>query len=751
MSHRIIHRGKDLTVTIDGKSCAGKYGQTVLEIARENNIYIPTMCYLTKLKPISSCRMCVVEVDGVDGMVLSCQEKAVDGANINTNSMELSKYRRNIMKLYDVNHPLQCGVCDKSGECDLQNKTLEFGIVNQEFSAVEQKRNIENWGFISYDPYLCIMCERCVHTCNEITGDEALSIFAGGYKSKIIRKDDRNCSECGECMAVCPVGALTNKFFKYNSNAWEGHKIPSTCAHCSSGCSLNYEVRNAGTLQIGKEKIVRVTNDFQVESLCGAGRFGYDFYNQYEQKDEARFAIAIEAFKKADTIKFDSFITNEEALILQKMKERFGFKLINNEARNYQSFLNSYSYVTSNSLYSASLDDVKAADFILCIGTKIANDNPMVKYHINMACKNNKADFVYAHPIGDDFLKTIVTQFVKYEAGSEEGVMALLAKSLCKDFDDELTSYFDEIDDGYISAESNVGEEEIEKIKKKLIRKHNKVIVVGADLYAHKRASNIAKLLGLLEVFGGFKVLIIPSCTNTLGVSKICQLDSNEGDFVVGYNQKGDFTIGSIDGVHLQMPALNQQEGTFTTLNKEVKALNVAIEFGGYCLNDIANEMRLTVHDIKFTIDYTDLLPTQSEYKSVSFDNLGAGYSLKCLKVEQNIELEEIDELDSYNGSVVYLCNQNNQFNYNTAKSNNLKNTSVLYGSESFAQAAKIKDGDEIVVDFGSIHNKKLFKIDRELKGTVGIYNIFDELLSGDSVSSGYRYQKVKISKVISL
>ena len=124
--HNSLGTGKEITVTIDGKSCKSTFGKTILEIARENDIYIPTMCYLTKVLPIASCRMCIVDVEGVDGAILSCQEKAVDGAVVTTQNAELYAERQNIMKLYNVNHPLECGVCDKSGACDLQNKTLEF-------------------------------------------------------------------------------------------------------------------------------------------------------------------------------------------------------------------------------------------------------------------------------------------------------------------------------------------------------------------------------------------------------------------------------------------------------------------------------------------------------------------------------------------------------------------------------------------------------------------------------------------------
>jgi len=141
---------------IDGKEIIADRNETILSAARREGIYIPTMCYLTKIKPIASCRMCVVEVEGVDGFVLSCQERAVEGAKIKTNSPALFKHRQNIMKLYDVNHPLECGVCDKSGECDLQNKTLEFQVSEQEFTARDQKREIKDWNYLQYDPSLCI-------------------------------------------------------------------------------------------------------------------------------------------------------------------------------------------------------------------------------------------------------------------------------------------------------------------------------------------------------------------------------------------------------------------------------------------------------------------------------------------------------------------------------------------------------------------------------------------------------------------
>lgn len=218
------------------------------------------MCYISKTTPCASCRMCVVEAEGVDGLVLSCNTPPTEGIEIKTNSVKLEQERTNIMKLYDVNHPLECGVCDKSGECDLQNKTLEFDISQQNFSAKDQVRKIENWGMINYDPALCIMCEKCTHVCNEVIGDDAIDVKYGGYSSTIIPKNAETleCTFCGECIAVCPVGALISSDFQYTSNAWELSCVPSICAHCSAGCSLEYETKYSGDRSSLSKSIYRV-------------------------------------------------------------------------------------------------------------------------------------------------------------------------------------------------------------------------------------------------------------------------------------------------------------------------------------------------------------------------------------------------------------------------------------------------------------------------------------------------------------
>jgi len=745
---------KIINFKIDGKDVQAKKGETILQVARKNDIYIPTMCYISKTSPCASCRICSVEAEGVDGFVLSCNTPPTEGIEIRTNSQALELERTNIMKLYDVNHPLECGVCDKSGECDLQNMTLEFNVGQQNFSAKDQTRKIEDWGLINYDPALCILCEKCVHVCNEVIGDDAIDVQFGGYSSVIIPKNAQtlDCTFCGECIAVCPVGALVSSNFKYSANAWELSRVPSTCAHCSAGCSLEYETRHAGIN--GEDSIYRVKNNYEFSSLCGAGRFGFDF-NNCATKDENAFHKAIKAVENANAIRFSSMITNEEAHILQLLKDKLGLKLFNEDARLYAEFMQAYSKVSGKLHHSGSLDAIKQADALIMIGSRIATDNPMVRYALRTASQHNGAKIVYAHPLEDALMKNTATQFMKYEAGSEEGVIALLANELLQneDIDEKSRAFLDDLDLGYLEAESNIGDDELKLMSKSFARSTNRVLVVGNDIFAHHRAKNIAKLIALIEKYTNFSLVVVPTEVNTVGVSLLCELDMDENiPNVVGYNAQGEFMMSASQESDLAMPALNQVEGTVVNVDNQVLPLNVALKFEGYILNDIAHAFGLEKVN---TIDYTQELDSSKGFKAVAFDSLenfltphgedNRGYILEEVLSETDLTLEPVEELPEFNGTVVYHCNPVLQFNEFTNQTKQLEKDDTLRGSAQFAAAARISDGDLIEISFADTTLKRVFKQDDELKGTIALNPTFD---IGQDMSR-YRFEKSKIMRVV--
>jgi len=728
---------KIINFKINGTDVEAIDGESILQVARREGMYIPTMCYLAKATPNASCRMCVVEVKDVDGFVLSCNTPPVEGAEINTDSDELYKERQNIMKLYNVNHPLQCGVCDKSGECDLQNKTLEFNVGEQNFSVRDQARKKKKWGVHTYDPALCILCEKCTAVCNQVVGNEALFVKPGGYKSHIDIKLS-NCIQCGECISVCPVGAMASTDFKYTSNAWELTKVPSSCAHCSSACSLNYESKDG--------LIRRVTNEADFSSLCGAGRFGYDFENKVAFKDEAGFAKAVESFKNAKNVIFNSLITNEEAYLLNELKKKLGFNLVNEEAKKYQEFMDAFSTTANTSLYSADINDLKACDYAISVGSSLQSDNPMVKFAMAQAVNYKKAFVATIHPIEESPIANVISMYIKNEVGSEEAALAMLAETFVEDKSSQ-KDFFDSLDIGYLSGESNISEEELETLKLKIDRKKNPILVIGEDVINHPRAKNIALIAGYLQKNTNFKVLVIPTVTNTLGVSLICDLDDAQDGFSVGYNVKADFTLSAKGDGDLDIPALNQQEGTFVNIDKGLVVLNAGVEYHGYELNDIALTFGVGSKNV---IDNTSKLG----FKDIAFDDLDnyydnagnsyRGYKIDSVENNHDVKIEEVDELGEFNGAVVYSRDPLSQFSIFTKDCKQIAQRVELIGSAQFAMAAKIKSGDNVKFIIDGVEVLRHFKVDKHMKGTIA-YNPTFEM---DSKSSGYRYNQVKVEVI---
>jgi NADH-quinone oxidoreductase subunit G len=766
-----------VSITIDGQEYKAKEGEYILNAARANDIFIPAICYLTRCSPTLACRICLVEADGKQ--VYSCNAKVKEGMEITVSTPDILAERRAMMEVYDVNHPLQCGVCDQSGECELQNYTLELGVDSQSYSIPDTKREATDWSSVlHYDAGLCIVCERCTTVCKDMIGDAAIKTTKRGgealdkawkdempkdayamwnklQKSVIAPSNgtgNTDCSDCGECVAVCPVGALVSKDFVYTSNAWDLKKIPATCAHCSSGCQIYYETKPA-SIEDRTEKIFRVSNEWNYVSLCGAGRFGYDFENKTATKDEAKFATAVEAFKKAKVINFNSVITNEEALMLQTLKEKLGVKLINREARAFQRFLSFYTEASGQSLYTLDFKEVMATDFVMSVGTSLRNDNPNARYAFNNVQKMNKGAGLYFHPVGDNLIPTFGKniEMFAHKVGHEEAALLFIIK-LFADMEKLPTSVKDQLDTDFVEllgGDSAKFEKGFDKMMKK---KETFSLMVGEDLYFHEKAENLAKLIAVLEASSDVKVAMIPPKTNSLGVALICDLDDEADGYTIGYNESGDFRLSALGDGDLDMPAMNQQEGTLTNMHKRVTPTNVAVDYAGYELNDIMREVAVAP---KETIMWTEYLPVAKGFKTVEFDALEnhyendgterRGYLLEATSIEpKEISVDKFNNSTALEGDIVYRCNPQRQFNDFSDKAHQIFETFALYASVARAEAL----GKKVEVEFDNGSLTLDVVVDDRMEGDIVAIPDFKSAENVYELFGESRYKSVTIKEV---
>jgi predicted molibdopterin-dependent oxidoreductase YjgC len=266
-------------LTIDGRKVFAQTDSTILQAARSAGVRIPTLCFHERMKPLGTCGLCVVEVDGESTPVSSCSTPVADGMSVVTNSDSIIGIRKDVLRTLLADHPLDCPICDKAGECMLQDLVYEHGITDIEAKPpVSKFVSAYSTPFLKSWPERCVLCERCVSACNEIQAIGALSVKETP-EGKRISYDRDKCVTCGECIQVCPVGAILEKKSVRRWRPWEVKKIRTTCPYCGVGCQLCLHVKD--------DRIVRVSGveDAQPNKgrLCVKGRYGFDFIHSEER------------------------------------------------------------------------------------------------------------------------------------------------------------------------------------------------------------------------------------------------------------------------------------------------------------------------------------------------------------------------------------------------------------------------------------------------------------------------------------
>src|SRR5215469_6736919 len=267
---------KLVKLKIDDREVEVPAGTLVIEATRHLGIEVPSFCYYPGLALQGACRMCLVEVEKTPKLQTGCTLAVAEGMVVRTNSEPVRDARKFMLEFLLSNHPLDCPVCDKGGECELQDMVFRYGADSSRFTEEKIHRPEEKWSdLVYYDAPRCILCFRCVRICDEGMDVKALGIGMRGAHSIIIpnREDHLDCEECGMCIDICPVGALTSGTYRYKTRPWEMSYVPTICTHCSNGCKTTLSVRNHEILRANNRDLSGINKDF----LCVKGRFGFDF------------------------------------------------------------------------------------------------------------------------------------------------------------------------------------------------------------------------------------------------------------------------------------------------------------------------------------------------------------------------------------------------------------------------------------------------------------------------------------------
>ena len=536
---------KRISCYIDGIRLETTIGISILELARANGIYIPTLCYHSDISPSGNCRLCLVEIEGRRGQHISCMTEVEDGMRIRTESQEINAVRRTTLELIHANHTQDCTNCSSNDNCELQKVTAFIGVNEERLNSLRRTRPIlkidDSNPFFNLDHNKCIMCGICIRACDEVAGVNALDYGFRGFDTVVSTFGDKPikdsvCESCGECVVRCPVGALYVK-----ESSLPAREVKTVCAYCGVGCNIYLGVRG--------NKIVSARGDrasiVNKGRLCVKGRFGYSFVDHPDRLtspliksngsfkeiswDEALDIIA-EKFSKNRKNSFAALtsakVTNEDNYIIQKFTRAvMGTNNIDHCARlchapTVSGLLQSF----GSGAMTNSIDEFKNSSTVFSIGSNTTAAHPIIGLHIKEA-KRKGAKIIVANPKEIDLCR-FADVFMQHYPGTDVvllmGMMKVIVdeglqnkdfiKKRCEGYDEFLLS----LENYDLKTVTSITGVPADKIKE------------AARLYAKNTPSSLVYAMGITQHSHG--------TDNVLAVSNIALLTGNVGKESTGVN-----------------------------------------------------------------------------------------------------------------------------------------------------------------------------------------------------------------------
>src|ERR1700688_1008399 len=404
---------KLITLKINDQDVQVPVGTTVIQATRKIGTEVPSFCYYPGLSLKAACRMCMVEVEKMPKLQTACTLVATEGMVVRTDSEQVRNARKYMLEFLLTNHPLDCPVCDKGGECELQDMVFRYGADSSRFVEEKIHRPEEKWSeLVYYDAPRCILCFRCVRVCDEGMDVKALGVGMRGANSIIIPNggDHLDCEECGMCIDICPVGALTSGTYRYKTRPWEMTYVSTVCTHCSNGCKTTLSVRNNEILRANNRDLSGFNKDF----LCVKGRFGFDFTRHPERlklplvrrdgklvpsswedalAEVSKRLAEVHKASGADAIGFigSNRTTNEENYLLGRIaRASIGTNNIDHHrTADYASLIAALG--TQAATAGATMTQLYEADAVLLVGHDPTEQSPLVAWQIRSAIRHRGA------------------------------------------------------------------------------------------------------------------------------------------------------------------------------------------------------------------------------------------------------------------------------------------------------------------------------------------------------------------------
>ncbi|MGD0179127.1 MAG: NADH-quinone oxidoreductase subunit NuoG [Terriglobales bacterium] len=514
----------DVNITVDGKKVTAPAGTLLIEACKGAGIEVPSFCYYPNLSLQGACRMCLVKVEKMPKLQTACTTVIGEGMIVSTDTPEIHQARKSMVEMLLGNHPLDCPVCDAGGECELQDMTFSYGAAESKYIDAKNHKEEQQWSpVVFFDRPRCILCYRCVRVCGEGMDVWALGVQNRGVSSIIApnQNDHLDCEECGMCVDICPVGALTSGAYRYKTRPWEMKHVGTTCTHCADGCKTTLGVRRSDT---GME-IVRGDNrdksGINGDFLCIKGRYAFDFAHHEDRltqplirKDgrltpatwEEAFDLIGKRFREicdqvggqAIGVFGSNRTTNEENYLLQKFA-RVVLETNNIDHHRTADFPALAAALTGKPEITASMRDVFNAPAILLIGNDPTEQHPLLAWQIRNNVRLHRARLyvINSQPIK---LRRQAASFVQIPAGEEGRLAAFLAG-----------------EDAAIDAitTEEVGRDAWIALRDKLRGETNLAIVFGSEI----RGADVASIVKFASGIQGAKVICLSDYANSRGAA----------------------------------------------------------------------------------------------------------------------------------------------------------------------------------------------------------------------------------------